>query len=80
MVDDLHWADASSLRALDYLRVRVVDLPVLLLVAARVLPMAQWTADSSAEQITVRALAEADVATLIFNTLGPAPRALSREA
>ncbi len=34
-VDDLHWADAPSLRALNYLAGRIVELPVLLLVATR---------------------------------------------
>ena len=76
VVDDLHWADVSSLRALDYLRVRVVDLPVLLLVAARVLPMAEWSADAGAEHITVGPLGEADVAALVADTFGPAPQAL----
>ena len=76
VVDDLHWADAPSLRALDYLRVRVVDLPVLLVVAARVLPMPAWSADAGAEQITVGALGASDVATLVSDTLGRAPKAL----
>ncbi len=34
-VDDAHWADASSLRALDYLARRIVDLPAALIVAFR---------------------------------------------
>lgn len=34
-VDDAHWADASSLRALAYLARRIADLPVALVVAAR---------------------------------------------
>ena len=34
-VDDLHWADASSLRALDYLARRIPELPVLLVLALR---------------------------------------------
>ena len=34
-VDDVHWADASSLRALDFLARRVGDLPVALLAALR---------------------------------------------
>ena len=34
-VDDAHWADASSLRAVDYLARRVSELPVALLVAFR---------------------------------------------
>lgn len=35
VVDDAHWADASSLRALDYLARRIADLPVALVVALR---------------------------------------------
>jgi DNA-binding CsgD family transcriptional regulator len=34
-VDDAHWSDTSSLRALDYLVRRISDLPVVLLVAMR---------------------------------------------
>ncbi len=34
-VDDAHWADASSLRALHHLAHRIADLPVLLAIAAR---------------------------------------------
>lgn len=34
-VDDAHWADASSLRALDYLARRIGELPVTLIVAFR---------------------------------------------
>jgi DNA-binding CsgD family transcriptional regulator len=34
-VDDAHWSDASSLRALDYLVRRIADLPTVLLVAMR---------------------------------------------
>ena len=34
-IDDAHWADASSLRALDYLARRLMDLPVVLLAAFR---------------------------------------------
>jgi DNA-binding NarL/FixJ family response regulator len=34
-VDDAHWADASSLRALDFLARRLADLPVALVVALR---------------------------------------------
>jgi len=35
LVDDAHWADVSSLRALDYLARRVTELPVALVVALR---------------------------------------------
>ena len=35
MVDDAHWSDASSLRALSYLAGRVVSLPVAVVVAFR---------------------------------------------
>jgi predicted ATPase len=34
-VDDAHWADSSSLRALDYLARRIADLPVVLIAAFR---------------------------------------------
>jgi DNA-binding CsgD family transcriptional regulator len=34
-VDDAHWSDVSSLRALDYLVRRIADLPLVLLVAMR---------------------------------------------
>ncbi|MDP8909957.1 MAG: AAA family ATPase [Chloroflexota bacterium] len=37
-VDDLHWADPSSLRFLGYLSRRVVELPVLVLMASRPAP------------------------------------------
>ena len=35
VVDDAHWADVSSLRALDYLARRLGDLPIALVVAFR---------------------------------------------
>jgi DNA-binding CsgD family transcriptional regulator len=35
VVDDAHWADASSLRALSYLSRRIANSPVILLIAAR---------------------------------------------
>ncbi len=35
IVDDAHWSDTSSLRALDYLARRATELPVMLLVALR---------------------------------------------
>jgi DNA-binding CsgD family transcriptional regulator len=35
VVDDAHWCDSSSLRALDYLVRRIADLPTVLLVAMR---------------------------------------------
>ena len=34
-VDDAHWADASSLRALDFLARRLIDLPAVLILALR---------------------------------------------
>lgn len=34
-VDDLHWVDASSLRALGYLAQRIADLPIVILLALR---------------------------------------------
>lgn len=34
-VDDLHWVDASSLRALGYLAQRIADLPIVVLLALR---------------------------------------------
>ena len=34
-VDDLHWADAPSVRALNYLAGRIAELPVLIVVALR---------------------------------------------
>src|SRR5919202_6101811 len=35
VVDDVHWADESSLRALNFLAARVADMPIALLVALR---------------------------------------------
>jgi predicted ATPase len=71
-VDDAHWSDASSLRAIDYLGRRVPDLPVMLV--ARLRPTepeaAQELLDAirfgdDAARLTVRALGVESVARIV---------------
>jgi DNA-binding CsgD family transcriptional regulator len=50
-VDDAHWADTSSLRAMQHLAHRIADLPVLLVVAAR----AAEPGDEAAELLEILA-------------------------
>ena len=71
-VDDAHWSDTSSLRALDYLARRATELPVMLLVALRsdepgaaedLLDHLRTSAD--AERLTLGALRPESVALIV---------------
>jgi predicted ATPase len=80
LVDDVHWADAGSLRFLAYLARRLEGLPVLLLVAARppVDPERADLVDAVTGEVEVVALhpaplSEAAVAELASGALGTAP-------
>ncbi len=85
IVDDAHWADAQSLRWLNFLAGRIGDLPVLVLVGART-----GEANEPAELEPLRSGAERDlrlaplspdaVATLVTAELGTAPGAGFSEA
>src|SRR4051812_7092417 len=74
-VDDLHWADASSLRFLQFLLPRLADLPVLLVLAAR--PAEAGAIDAIATDaltVTLRPgpLSDRAVSALVTTRLGDA--------
>ena len=80
IVDDLHWADAPSLRFLAYLAARVHDLPVLVVAATRPREpgaenelLAQLAAAASVRALTPAPLSDAATASLVRDA-GPAAR------
>jgi predicted ATPase len=80
VVDDAHWADASSLRYLVFLLTRIEELNVALVVATRPREagsdprlLATATTDPSAEVIRLRPLTGAAVAELVESGLGDVP-------
>jgi hypothetical protein len=71
-VDDVHWSDAPSLRALVYLAGRIADVPIALVVAARAGEPARTAALSAdlesqpgAERLEIGALGEDAVAEIV---------------
>ena len=74
LVDDLHWADEPSLRALEYLANRVDELPAVLIVSLRTdenRHALQWVRGSpSGIRISTEALSEAASARLLEHLLG----------
>lgn len=70
-IDDLHWADEPSVKVLDVLRVRLADVPILLVAATRELPPT-WAADSAVIQIPVRPLESDGLAAMLTEILGGA--------
>lgn len=76
-VDDLHWADKSSLRWLAYLLRRLEGLPVLLVACVRPDPggeermLAEVVSDPSVFVVRPPPLTEAAVAVLVRETLSP---------
>jgi DNA-binding CsgD family transcriptional regulator len=79
LVDDLHWADPPSLRALRYLASRLADMPVGLLAAMR--PAAPDAARAVGEvpgatRVELPPLSTAGVAALVAATRGEAPGSL----
>jgi DNA-binding CsgD family transcriptional regulator len=80
VVDDAHWADASSLRYLAFLLTRLDELNVAVVVATRPREagsdpelLATVTTDPSAEVIRLRPLSGAAVAELLESGLGEVP-------
>ena len=76
-IDDAHWADPASLRFLSYLVVRLEELPIALVVAARPVGsgeasplLAALAADPSAEVLALAPLSERAVAELVQAELG----------
>ncbi|MGH2833591.1 MAG: ATP-binding protein, partial [Solirubrobacteraceae bacterium] len=75
-IDDLHWADETSLQLVAYLRSRIEDLPVLVILATRPhMPdhdlLAALTADPDISTLRVKPLTQESVAILVehaFNT------------
>jgi DNA-binding CsgD family transcriptional regulator len=83
VVDDLHWADPSSVHALVYLARRIADLPVALVVALRPdepgapAPLLDaLRAEPGAVRITLRALGLASVVSIVRAAIGGADEAL----
>jgi DNA-binding CsgD family transcriptional regulator len=74
LVDDLHWADEPSLRALEYLANRVDELPAALVVSLRTDESGhsvQWVRDlPSGIRISTEPLSEAGSARLLEHLLG----------
>ena len=77
LVDDAHWADAVSLRALAYLAHRIADLPVGLVVATRTPsgsePLAALAAMPATTVLRPLPLGAASTERLVAETLGPHP-------
>jgi DNA-binding CsgD family transcriptional regulator len=80
VVDDAHWADASSLRYLAFLLTRLEELEVALVVATRppeagtdAEPLTTLTTDSSADVIRLGPLSRAAVAKLLEAGVGRPP-------
>ena len=80
IVDDLHWADAASMRYLAYLLPRLEELDAALVVASRPQEpgidadlLAAVTTDPSAEVIRLQPLTRAGVAEFVESMLGAAP-------
>ena len=83
VVDDLHWADPSSVHALAYLARRIADLPVALVVALRpdepdtpVALLDALRAEPDAVRITLTALGLPSVASIVRATIPAADEAL----
>lgn len=87
LVDDLHWADASSLRFLAFLSARLDELPVLVVAAARLAEpgadrreLAALAADARTVVLRPGPLADASVAALVADALGADPDPGFRDA
>ncbi|HEX3737802.1 MAG TPA: AAA family ATPase [Solirubrobacterales bacterium] len=74
MLDDAHWADAPSLRYLDYLAARIEDLPVGVVLAARPFELADAEPESAAE-LLARVRRRSSVELVRLGPLGPASTA-----
>ncbi|MCP3803702.1 AAA family ATPase [Allokutzneria sp. A3M-2-11 16] len=72
VVDDVHWADESSVRFLSYLARRIADLPVLLVLAGRPVPPEHLLARAltGVQRIVLDPLSEAGVGEVIRRNLG----------
>jgi DNA-binding CsgD family transcriptional regulator len=87
-IEDLHWADVQSLRALHRIAARVGDLPLMIVCTTRPVRMPELqsllTALSSAGSVTVRLepLDASEVNELVSASLGaiPGPRLLAKAA
>lgn len=82
LVDDVQWADASSLEFFNYLARRIADLPVVLVATVRPLTaqsghlLAELVAQPDALRLAPSPLSSAAVDDLVLDQLGPAaPRA-----
>jgi DNA-binding CsgD family transcriptional regulator len=86
-VDDVHWADASSLRALGYIALRIADLPLALIAALRpdepdaptkLLDELVWAPDAT--RLSVRPLGPGSVARIVREHLPDADQATCEAA
>ena len=80
VIDDVHWADAPSLRFLAFLLTRLEELPMVLIVATRPREsgtdadlLAAVVTDQSAEVVRIPPLTRAAVARFVESTLGGEP-------
>ena len=83
LVDDLHWVDPSSIRALAYLAHRIADLPIAIVVALRpdepgspVALLDELRAEPDAVRITVPSLRLGSVAAIVRAAIAGADDAL----
>jgi class 3 adenylate cyclase/predicted ATPase/ABC-type transport system involved in cytochrome c biogenesis ATPase subunit len=77
LVEDLHWADPSTLELLGEIVARQVNLPVLAVFTTRPEFDAPWPAHSHRREIQVGALSPDDTRGLVAKVAGPKPLPLS---
>lgn len=73
LVEDLHWADPSTLDLLGEIVQRQADLPVMMVCTARPEFSAPWLSHASCTEIAVEALPPEDTRTLVARVVGPKP-------
>ena len=72
-IEDLHWADASTLDLLDQILGRQANLPVLIVCTARPGFTARWATHEHFREIDVEPLPPEDTRALVAGVVGPKP-------